>query len=239
MTVEMREQRKLPTWQPADRRVQLIEVGVILFLIVPSMGMSFFVHQRHLNFTVTAVSVMLSDLALLSLVRYLIWRNGEPVHQIGWTFTHPWREIGWGVLLFLPVLVGTTLLEQVLHALGLSTPTKLPSFLQVTGVGQILLALLLVTIVAVVEETVFRSYLLLRFTAVMGRTSVAVVVSAAIFALGHGYEGSAGLVSIFVVGIAFACIYLWRQSLTAPIVIHFLIDFVGIIFVALEKQAGG
>jgi hypothetical protein len=53
------------------------------------------------------------------------------------------------------------------------------------------------------------------------------------FLLLHGYEGIAGLVSVFSLGVVLALIYLWRKSLVAPIVIHFLTDFATIILPTL------
>jgi membrane protease YdiL (CAAX protease family) len=215
---------------PLDRKVQLIEVAVFLFLIMPSLATSFFiVNQLHLSFAMMAISSILNDLALVSLVLYLIWRNGEALQQIGWTLKSARREIVWGLLLFPPAVLGATLLENALHAAGLSAPTTLPSFLLATGLPKMLLAFILVTVVAVAEETVFRGYLLLRFKAVTGRSSAAVLLSAAIFSLGHGYEGMAGLISVFFLGVIFAFVYLWRQSLIAPVMIHFLIDFTSIV----------
>jgi membrane protease YdiL (CAAX protease family) len=91
----------------------------------------------------------------------------------------------------------------------------------------------LVVIVAIAEETIFRGYLLLRFMGLgMGKTS-AVVLSSAIFAVGHGYEGSAGLATVGVMGVLFAVVYLWRGSLVAPMVMHFLQDFLAIVVLPL------
>jgi len=50
-----------------------------------------------------------------------------------------------------------------------------------------------------------------------------------IFSLGHGYEGSAGLAPVGVMGAVFTVIYLWRRSLAAPIVMRFLQDFLSIV----------
>jgi membrane protease YdiL (CAAX protease family) len=47
------------------------------------------------------------------------------------------------------------------------------------------------------------------------------------------YEGSAGLVTVGVMGAVFAVIYLWRRSLVAPIVMHFLQDFLSIVLLPL------
>jgi membrane protease YdiL (CAAX protease family) len=87
--------------------------------------------------------------------------------------------------------------------------------------------------VAIAEETIFRGYLLLRFRAINLSLPWAAVLSAVIFSLGHGYEGTSGVVTVGAMGLTFAVIYLWRQSLVAPMVMHFLQDFIGIVLAPL------
>jgi len=216
-------------------KVQLVEVSVFLFLILPSMALSFFaIKQGSLNFVLVAISVILRDLALVSLILFFIWRNKEPATSIGWRFKSSKKEIAFGIMLFIPFSLATSLLEKGLQTAGLSVPsTPLPSFLAARGLGEFLLAFLLVVIVALAEETIFRGYLLLRFRAVTANQAVAVLLSAAVFSLGHGYEGSAGVVTVGVMGLVFALIYLWRRSLVAPMVMHFLQDFIGIVLLPL------
>jgi membrane protease YdiL (CAAX protease family) len=221
--------------QPS-RKAQLLEVLVFLFLVLPSMGLAYqVVNQTHLSFAVVAVSSLFSDLGMLFLVLYFVWRNDEPWARIGWTFNRFGTEVAWGALLFLPMTYLARLLEINLRAAGFTEPTKLPSFLMVKGHEMIGLACVLVTVVAIVEETIFRGYLLLRFQAVTGNAGLSVVLSSVIFALGHGYEGTAGMITIFFLGVIFALIYLWRRSLVAPIVMHFLQDFAGLVLVALMR----
>lgn len=224
---------------PTGRREQLVEVSVFLFLIVPSMILSFFaVKLGTLSFVLVAASTILRDLSLVGLILFFAWRNGEPLDLIGWRFEHSWREVGLGIGLFLPFFFGMGLLGDALQAAGLSAPsTPLPAFLDARGPGEAALAIVLVVIVALAEETIFRGYLILRFTAVTLRPAAAVLVSAAVFSLGHGYEGSAGVVTVGVMGVVLAWIYLWRESLVAPIVIHFLQDFVGIVLLSLLRIA--
>lgn len=218
-----------------DRRVQLIEVAVFLFLIVPSMALSFLVvKQGNLSFVLTAVATILRDLGLVSLILFFLWRNREPIDLIGWTSRNIREEIALGLWLFIPLFYGMVFLERALQAGGFSVPsTPLPSFLAARGIAQSLLASLLVIVVAAAEETIFRGYLILRLQAVFASPVVAVVLSAVIFALGHGYEGSAGVVTVGVMGLVLALVYLWRQSLVAPMVMHFLQDFLGIVLLPL------
>jgi len=111
----------------------------------------------------------------------------------------------------------------------MAPPTPLPSFLATKGIAESLLASVMVIIVAFAEETVFRGYLILRFKAITGNSTAAILLSVVIFSLGHGYEGSAGVITVGVMGLIFALVYVWRQSLVAPMVMHFLQDFVGIV----------
>jgi membrane protease YdiL (CAAX protease family) len=219
--------------EPSRRKEQTLEVCVFLFLIVPSMAFSLFaVRQGQLSFVLAANATILRDLALVCLILFFLWRNGELRHKIGWTLSRVWREAALGLALFIPFLAGVAGAEWVWQQAGLRAPaTPLPAFLTAQDLPQVLLALILVIVVAFSEETIFRGYLLLRFGATMRSTGAAVIASSLIFALGHGYEGTAGLATVAVMGIMLALVYLWRRSLVAPVVIHFLQDFVSIVLV--------
>jgi len=67
----------------------------------------------------------------------------------------------------------------------------------------------------------------------------AIALSSAIFALGHGYQGTAGVVTVGLMGAAYATVYHWRLSLAAPIVMHFLQDFSGIVLPPLIAAGTG
>jgi uncharacterized protein len=228
--------RNAPGGDPPGRGVQSIELAVFLLLILPAMSTSFLISgQTDIDFTTAAILSILSDLGQGSLVLYFIWRNGEPLQRIGWTLNSPSKEILWGLVLFPPVMYGANGLVSFLHHLGLSAPTQLPTFLVTSGKAHVALAVILVTVVAIVEETVFRGYLILRLKTATGRLWPAVLLSAAVFSIGHGYEGMAGVISVFFLGVVLAVVYLWRRSLIATMTIHFLIDFSSIVLAALWK----
>jgi membrane protease YdiL (CAAX protease family) len=221
-----------------SRTEELVEVSVFLFLIVPSMVLSFFViKQGSLSFVLVAFATILRDLALVSLILFFVWRNGESIDRLGLTFKNVWKEIGLGIGLYIPLFFSAGLFESALRVMGLSVPsTPLPSFMAARGMIEILVAIVLVAVVALAEETIFRGYLILRLKTITVSPAVAVLLSAAIFSLGHGYEGSAGVVTVGVMGLIFAFVYMWRQSLVAPIVMHFLQDFIGIVLLPLLKM---
>lgn len=220
---------------PDSRKEQILEVSVFLFLIVPSMVLSFFIiRQGGLGFRFTAVSVILRDLALVSLISFFLWRNREPLDRLGWNCKNGWKDAALGVGLFIPMFFGAGILDQLLQSVGFSAPaTPMPSFLAAKGGAEIILAAVLVVVVALAEETIFRGYLLLRFQGLKLLPVGAALLSAFIFSLGHGYEGSSGVVTVGTMGLVFALVYLWRGSLVAPIVMHFLQDFISIVIPAV------
>jgi uncharacterized protein len=219
-----------------DRKVQTIELAVFLLLIIPAMSSSFLIGgQSDIDFVTGALLSILSDLGQVSLVFYFIWRNREPLRHLGWTARTPSKEVLWGLVLFPPIMYGANILVNFLHALGLSAPAGLPSFLVIRGDANVALAVVLVIVVAIVEETVFRGYLILRLKAATRRSWLAIVLAAVIFSIGHGYEGLAGVGSVFFLGVVLGVVYLWRGSLIATMTIHFLIDFSSIVLTALLK----
>jgi len=211
----------------------LLEVSVFLFLVAPSMALSFFVTRTgKVDFVFVAVSTILRDLALVSLILFFAWRNAEPVRVLGWTYRKLGRNVLLGVLLYLPLVYVLGLLEGLLRAAGLSPPrVPGPSFFAIQGRWEVVLAVVLVAVVAVSEETIFCGYLILRLRTVTRSTTAAVLLSSTIFALGHGYEGSLGVATIGAMGFAFSLVYLWRKSLATPITLHFLQDFIAIVVV--------
>jgi len=214
---------------------QVIEVSVFLFLIVPSMVFSFFsVGESTVNFTLAGTSVILRNLSLVNLILFFLWRNGEPVQKIGWVSRSSSADIVLGVLLYVPFFMIIVFLEQLFHYLGLSPPSSLlPQFLEIHGSSQLLLAVALVTVVAITEETIFRGYLIMRFNAITGSPLAALLMSTVVFSIGHGYEGALGVVSVAAMGLIFGALYLWRGNLVIPIVLHFVQDFISIILVPL------
>ncbi len=218
-----------------DKREQFIEVAVFLFLIGPSLALSLFlINQGNISFMLTAVATILRDLSLVSLILFFLWRNNESVEHIGWTLLNLRKEIILGVLLFIPVFFGAAALEEILRSIGFSAPsTPLPSIEPSKNALEMLVALVLVIVVALTEETIFRGYLMLRFKMVFGSSFWSVLLSAFIFSLGHGYEGTAGIITIGVLGVVFCLVYMWRKSLTAPIIMHLLQDTVSIVLVPL------
>lgn len=228
----MTKANDLPT---PSRRLQLIEVCVFLFLITPSFALSFYSGTRSelVKFDILAIFTILRDLGLLSLILFFLWRNGENLESIGWRSKDIWKNIGLGVLLFIPLFIGVGFIERALEALGFSSPkVPLKDYFRINTDSDFLLGVILVIVVAIVEETIFRGYLIRRLNAVCKSLPAAAFISSVIFSLGHGYEGNVGVITVGITGLMLAIVYVWRKSIIAPVIMHFLFDFVGILLIS-------
>lgn len=227
-----------PSPSAPTRRLQLVELLVFLLILLPLMALSAVMGQpERLDFAAVAIAVIVHDVALLSLVLYFVWRNGEGVGVLGWSARGVGREALLGVLLFAPIFFAVGVVEQLLRASGWSAPEALPRYLVPTPGPEYLLALVFLVVVAVTEETLFRGYLLLRFRAVTGSLPVALLVSVGIFAIGHGYQGAVGIVAVGLLGLLYALVYLWRGSLVAPTIMHFFQNFIGLFIAPLAQNS--
>lgn len=217
----------VPTDLP--RRRHQLELATFLLLVVPGLVLGQVTAASRQTFVLTGVATILNDLALSALVLFFVWSGGESLASIGWTTRRAGREAVLGVLLYLPMLGLLALLGWLLHGLGIGTSGSRPDFLEPRTPAELVLACVLVIVVACAEETIFRGYLLLRLRELTRSTTAAVVIASLLFASGHTYEGVGGVIAVGLMGVVFALVYVWRKSLVAPVVMHFVQDFLGLV----------
>lgn len=94
------------------------------------------------------------------------------------------------------------------------------------------------------EEVVFRGFLLDRLYVVFGHRpggppsrgmALAILVSSALFATGHLYQGTLGLLQTFTAGACFALVASIRRSLWPSIFAHAAIDLFGLVMLHVLK----
>ncbi len=96
---------------------------------------------------------------------------------------------------------------------------------------------LLCLLVGFCEEIVFRGYLQRQFIGwARGRVALGVLASALVFGSAHAYEGARGIVLIFVFGVLFSLLALYRRSLRAGIFAHSWHDLIAGLTLALLKS---
>lgn len=108
---------------------------------------------------------------------------------------------------------------------------SLPGFLVMLAVGWVIGGFL--------EEMLFRGYLMRRLTRILGEKPSAVALSVLLpaisFGLAHSYQDAPGMLSTGLIAVLFGLLYVWtRYNLWLPIIVHGVIDTVGLTFIYLD-----
>ena len=92
--------------------------------------------------------------------------------------------------------------------------------------------------VAVLEEGIYRGFLMTEFREIAGDRTGAVIanvlITSTVFGLSHGYQNRSGILSTGIIGVLLGLIFVWSEyNLWLPILTHGFIDTVGIGMIAL------
>jgi len=93
----------------------------------------------------------------------------------------------------------------------------------VYSIKEILISILLFSIVAIVEETLFRGYILKNFMLSFNKY-IALIISSVLFALMHGFNPNMdwfSYLNLFLAGILLGVSYIYTKNLWFPIALHF------------------
>lgn len=140
-------------------------------------------------------------------------------------------------------LAAVAVLYGVSWAVGLAKPSqieetkKLAEALAPHSWGGLALFVVLSTVAGFVEEIIFRGYLQRQFGVLTGNIYAGLVASAAIFGASHGYEGTRRMIVIFVFGMMFGFLALWRKSLRPGMMAHAWHDsFEGVVLFIFARK---
>ncbi|GHG90865.1 CPBP family intramembrane glutamic endopeptidase [Comamonas sp. JC664] len=198
------------------------------------------------GFSLSMAPLCVRALGMILLVAVLVWRDGQRPAQLGLA-----RE-GWAkeLLLGVPVLVGTYVvhLTASLPVAAIAVALKLAgkemlarkgmaTALMDTGLGVPAFAAIMVLVTGF-EEFVFRGFLVPRLRVVLGRWMPAVLVAAALFAVGHFYEGTLAVFQTFVMGAWFGCVFWFRGRLLPLVVAHAAFNTISFMLVMWLSKSG-
>lgn len=118
--------------------------------------------------------------------------------------------------------------EQVKQTIGAITPRT---------AAELGLFVLLALCAGFFEEIIFRGYLQKQIGAITRNIYAGLVIAAAIFGLGHGYQGPAQMVLLAIYGLLFGILVLVRKSLRPGMMVHAWQDaFSGVAAYVLTKM---
>ncbi|PTL84100.1 type II CAAX prenyl endopeptidase Rce1 family protein [Vitiosangium sp. GDMCC 1.1324] len=170
----------------------------------------------------------LRALGMSLLVALLVWRDGQGPAQLGLVREGLVREL----LLGIPVTLGayTANIAAAIPLAALAALLKLggkealarkevATALMETGLGLPTFAAAML-IVTGFEELTFRGFLVPRLQVLLGHWYAAALVSAALFGLGHFYEGTFAVFQTAVLGAYFGVVFVHRARLPSVWLAH-------------------
>ncbi|MEH6658218.1 type II CAAX endopeptidase family protein [Leeuwenhoekiella marinoflava] len=175
-----------------------------------------FTDSTHTKTTTQSLIIHIFDLVGTLLILWLFMRfvDKKPFIQLGFQTNNRLQEFAMGLLLGLLIMsLGYGILYAVNELVFLNFNIDFK---------ELLLSVFFFLIIAVVEESIFRGYiqrnLMLSFN-----KYVALLISAVIFSLAHGFNpnvSALGLLNIFLAGILLGISYTYTKNLWFPIALH-------------------
>jgi len=174
-------------------------------------------------------SLVMSFLALFTLGCWMLQHRS--LSELGFRIIQPGR-LHWLAAILLMVLFIIDLVYSFFFDKDRNTPqknldSKVP-FLP-KDYNELVYYTIMCFSAGVGEEILYRGFMVTYFIDPfeVGFPWIALLLPALLFSLAHYYQGYIAVLKIFLLSLLFALIFIWSSSLILPIVIHFLIDFIG------------
>ncbi len=182
--------------------------------------------ERPLSAQDLYANMVVSQLVVAGLFAGLVWLAGVPITALGIDLSPSATE----VVLAIALGVGIYLLDEggvrLLDHVGLAYDEGLRRALAPAGPGGwAFLLIVVLPVIAIVEELIFRGILIGALASGFAvPTAVLVVVSTVAFAIGHGLQGTGGVLVTGALGLLLAIAFVATGSLLLVVVAHYLVN---------------
>lgn len=186
----------------------------------------------------------LGVIGAIVIIALVLWLRGDGIVALGFRSPENWgATILLGLVLgiviqFLSVAVLEPLTERITN-----TPHDHSIVDSVKGDWKAFIQWLIIVwvFVAVLEEGIYRGFLMIEIANVtgvgLGALIFNVMFTSVVFGLSHGYQSRSGIVSTGIIGIILACIFVLSEfNLWLAIFTHGFIDTVGIALIATDQD---
>ena len=186
----------------------------------------------------------LGVIAALVVVAASMWLRGDTLASFGLAAPPDFAATLWRALLAgsLLALASQMVIDPVVEKFT-GRPHDISAVDAVRGnLANYLLSLVAVwVLVALVEEFLFRGFLMGELINLLGRgpaaLAAALLISSTIFGLAHWYQGASGEWSTGILGVLLGLLFIWSNfNLWLPILAHGIIDTILLGFIYLDKD---
>ena len=164
-------------------------------------------------------------LALVGLAT-VMWWTGVPAVAVGLAADPAGVVLGWGVAAGVLLYVGNEIAAGLGTRVGATAPERLREAMAPADArGWVLLLGVVLPIIAVFEELLFRGALIGAMAFGFGIDPWLLAVGSSVaFGLGHGAQGQIGIVVTGVLGFALAAVFVVTGSLLVVVVAHYVVN---------------
>lgn len=151
------------------------------------------------------------------------------------------KDIAIAIIFWILAILALGAVGAVLRLFHLTPAQKVVAAIAPQDIPQAIVWLVLCITAGIVEEFVFRGYLLQQFSSLpvggtRARLVVGTIASSLLFGAAHGYEGLGGMIAITAYGAMFCGLTLYRRSLRPGMIAHAWQDsFTGIVVAILRN----
>lgn len=231
----------------SSRRAALIDLVVVFGVILGAMlGKDYFLfflnpdysdeELRDLTPLMIGVMGVFSALVILLYVR----RRGQPLSSLGLSWRRWLTDSGIGILaaafVMTVMVAGSLFVWIVLPDLIPALQESQENIKRVLPPMTVSTIVWLTVVVSLYEELLFRGFLLTRLRVLTRTWWAAVLLGAVGFAMLHFYQGPVAVLAIVFLSGVLSVVFLWRRSLVAPIVAHFVFNVTQLIMMQFALQ---
>jgi membrane protease YdiL (CAAX protease family) len=212
----------LPLWQ-----VMLILIGLPVVYIVNSLmpwSIRLLRHHDHSFFFQFWGSIVVLHWSSVALVIILLKRIGAGLPNIGLNLS----LLRIALMVGISIIVGATLI--ILRSAGIDHGSKNPDVVSPATIGERYFWIFMSITAGFCEELVYRGFAIRALQGQNVRTWLSVCIATLSFVLMHGISvlTLVPFTIIYVAGLIFSLLFLWRHSLLPVICVHSLFDLMSI-----------
>lgn len=222
--------RRMTPWQALG---DLLIVGAMFFIPHLATGLIDSGPTDQRVESVPAVRLLLANTLQMAIIAvlaiYLTYRSGEPLSSLGLGTAPFWSTLGaalGGLIVMYAALLVLALVVSLLAGTSSETMTEPTREIQdLLGVPSWGMIFFVAASAGILEEILFRGFLLTRLRVILRSWIAAVVVGIVLFASLHIWEGPWAVMLILPVGLVLSILFIRRRNLAASMLAHFLFNF--------------